>query len=124
MNAGIVKRALEEAEISPYYPYKIGAVIFSKNRILGSGHNDIRCNSIHPKYKNFENSLHAEQAAILSVKDWSVLKGSSIFVIRMNLTGNISMAKPCDMCMSMIKHVGIKKIYYTNRFGETILERI
>lgn len=123
MTSGILKLAIEEAESSKYFPYRIGAVIFKGPRILSSGHNQIRCSSIHRKYKEYESSLHAEQDALIGL-DWSRLSGSSICVIRLNLNGSLRMARPCDMCMKALSFVGIKKIYYSNHNGEIISEKI
>ena len=55
MTAGIIKRALEECELSEYH-YRLGAVVFKGKRIISSGHNSIRSSSIHNKYKKFENA--------------------------------------------------------------------
>ena len=100
MTSGILKLALEEAESSTYR-FRVGAVVFKGSRILASGHNGIRSSRIHPLHKNYNNALHAEQDAILNVKDWSTLKGCSILVVKVSKTkGTISMAKPCPMCNS------------------------
>lgn len=123
MTSGILKLALEEAESSSNYPYRIGAVIFKGSRIISSGHNQIRSNSISKKYKIFEESLHAEQDALLGI-DWLKLKGCSICVVRLNYSGSLSMGKPCNMCYSALKFVGIKKIYYSNYNGEIVCEKM
>lgn len=124
MTSGILKLAIEEAE-SVKYRFRVGAVIFKGSRILGSGHNGIRSSRIHPLHKNYNNSLHAEQDAILNIKDWSILKGCSILVIKISKTkGIFSMARPCTMCQELLKHVGIKTMYYSNGTGEIIHERI
>lgn len=113
---GIIKKAIEEAESSEFYPFKIGAVIFKGKRILSSGKNGIRSSSIHPKYKNYLESLHAEQNALIGL-NWNHLKGCSILVIRINRNGELTIAKPCKMCMALLNYVGIKKIYYSDSDG-------
>lgn len=119
ITVGIIKRCLEECEQSTYR-FKIGAVVFSGKRIISSGHNGIRSSSIHKKYKVYENSLHAEQSALLGA-DWRKLKNCSILVMKCSkTTKQISNAKPCIFCMSMLKHIGIKDIYYSNEHGEII----
>lgn len=117
----IIKRAEMEAKKSNHNP-KIGAVIFKGKRIYGSGHNNIRSSSISMKHRKFEESLHAEQSALLNL-DWSKLKGLSILVYRINSVGELGMAKPCPMCHKLLDYVGIKNIYYTNSNGEIILEK-
>jgi len=123
--SGVLNKAIKEANKSNMPVFRIGAVVFKGNRILSSGHNSKGfCGKIHPKYRNIRDSVHAEQSAILGVKDWSKLKGTSIITIRITRTGIISMAKPCEMCMSMIRYTGIKEIYYSNHNGEIVREEI
>ena len=120
ISSGIIKRCLEECEKSTYR-FRIGAVIFKGSRIISSGHNSIRSTSqIKDKYKKFENSLHAEQAALMNI-DWSKIKGCSILVLKISKTKKqLSNAKPCNVCMAILHHVGIKDIYYSNEYGEIV----
>lgn len=118
----VIKCAMNEAKKSNYNP-QIGAVVFKGKRIYGSGHNGIRSSSISMKHKKWEESLHAEQAAMLNL-DWNKLKGCSIFVYRTNKNGQLAMAKPCDMCQKLIKYVGIKNMFYTTNDGEIKLEKV
>ena len=118
MHLGIIDRAIEEARSSDYHPYKMGAVIFKGPRILSSGHNEIRGNGrIHPKYKYFDNTIHAEQSAVLSLKDWGKAKNSDILIVRINNSGKFSLAYPCPMCQSFLKFLGINKVYFSDRDG-------
>ena len=120
MTPGILKLSLEECEKSTYR-FKMGAVVFKGTRILASGHNGIRSSRIHPLHKYYNNSLHAEQDCILNVKDWSTLKGCSILVMRISPSkGILGMSEPCEICMGILNHVGIKNIYYTNQKGEIV----
>lgn len=121
LNSGIIKKAINESKKSNLPIFKVGAVVFKGNRILGYGHNRKGfCGKINPKYRNPYDSIHAEQSAIFSVKNWSKLKGTSILVIRLTRSNMLSMARPCDICFDIIKHVGIKEIYYSNHEGEII----
>lgn len=118
MYLGIIDRAIEEAKQSEYHPYKMGAVLFKGSRILSSGHNEIRGNGkIHPKYKYFDNTIHAEQAAILNLKDWGKAKNADILIVRINNSGKFSLAYPCPMCQGFLKFLGINKVYFSNRDG-------
>lgn len=120
ISSGIIKRCLEECEKSQYR-FRIGAVIFNSKRIISSGHNGIRSSAnIKNKYKKFENSLHAEQAALLNI-NWNKIKGCSILVLKISKTKKqLSNAKPCNICMAILHHVGIKDIYYSNEYGEIV----
>lgn len=119
MTSGIIKRVLEECNMSSYR-FRIGAVVFKGKRIISSGHNAIRSSTISPKYRFWPNSLHAEQAALLGI-NWSTLRGCSILVIKISKTqGLMSNAKPCRICMNLLDYVGIKNIYYSNEQGEIV----
>ena len=118
MHLGIIERAIEEARSSDYHPYKMGAVLFKGPRIMSSGHNEIRGNGkIHPKYKYFDNTIHAEQSAILNLKDWNKAKNADMLIVRINNSGKFSLAYPCPMCQSFLKFLGINKVYFSNRDG-------
>lgn len=119
LSVGTIKAAIKAAEDSTYYPFRVGAVIFKGSRILSTGHNGVRSSNIHPRYKNYQESLHAEQAALLNL-DWTRLSRCSILIIRLNMSGNLSMAKPCPMCSKLLSYVGIRKIYFSTSSGEII----
>jgi tRNA(Arg) A34 adenosine deaminase TadA len=36
-----------------------------------------------------------------------------VYVARVGKKGNLKLSKPCSMCYSAMKHVGIKKVVYT-----------
>ena len=119
ITSGIIKLCLLESEKSNYR-FKIGAVVFKGNRILSSGHNEIRSSNIPSKHKLYNNSVHAEQAALLGT-DWNKLKGCSILVMRCSKTkGSLSNAKPCSLCQKLLAHIGIRNIYYSNEMGEIV----
>lgn len=111
------------AEKSSYYPFRLGAVLFKGKRILSSGYNGVRAHRMMTsKYYRFTNSLHAEMRTIFEA-GLDNCKGCSILVIRMNLSDSIQFARPCNECMALIKHVGIKNIYYSGRNGEICYEK-
>lgn len=57
--------------------------------------------------------LHAEVAAIVKVRDWSLIKRMA--VIRLNGKGKELDAKPCPICQSLIDKIGISEVVYTTR---------
>ena len=117
LTSGIIKACLEEASKSTYI-FKVGCVIFKGKRIIGVGHNGIRSSKVHPKYKLFKNSLHAEQAALLGL-DWSGLKGMSVLVMRIRRSeGKLYLALHCKMCQSLLLEVGIRDCYFSGSDGQ------
>lgn len=125
MTIGILNKAIQSAQKSRMYPYKVGCVIFKGKRILACGHNQKRTYTPRPliRYKKFPDSLHAELHAIMQVHDKTLLNGASILVVRVTMGERISLAKPCVHCMKSILHFGIKEIYYSTSTGEIVLER-
>lgn len=117
MNVGIINLAVEEANKAEHFDFKIGAVIFKSNRIISSGRNQFRSCTIPIKYRKRENTLHAEQDAVNGV-EWKKLSSASILVVRLNKSGKFSLSFPCEYCLSTLKYVKVKWIYYTNRVGE------
>ena len=125
MTVGILKKAIENAEKSQMYPYRIGCVIFRGKKILSCGYNQVRTSSKIPdKYKKYIEALHAEQHAVMQIKNKEVLFGASILVIRISRAGKLTMGKQCENCMKTIRHFNFKEIYYSNSNGEIILEKV
>ena len=123
MTPGIINAAITNAQQSTFPRHKVAAIIFDKKRILAAGTNAKRfTHRLKPRYKRFNNSFHAEQAAILNAR--RDLKGKSMLVLRITAGGNFGLAKPCDLCMSFIEYVGIKNLYYTDENGGIAYERL
>lgn len=122
MSIGVLKAGLAEVEKSGCYPFKVAAVIFKGSRILSTGHNDIRsCSKVQDRYKNWRESLHAEQDCIRKAS--RNLKGTTMLVLRRNPSGSLQLARPCEMCWGWIRDCGIKGVYYTNSDGGITYER-
>jgi len=114
MNNRWIKLAIKEAEKSTF-KFRVGCVIYNKNQFISSGHNyENRYNPIHdPRYRRWPSSVHAElDAALKSNPD--ELRGASILVVRINRENQFRMSAPCKYCLMYLKHVGIKKIYFTS----------
>jgi tRNA(Arg) A34 adenosine deaminase TadA len=57
-------------------------------------------------------TIHAELGCILGLPR-SVTTGADIYVCRVNKQGQFRNSKPCAMCHEALKHVGVKRVYYT-----------
>ena len=63
--------------------------------------------------KNMLKSVHAECSAIYNAGKVNSVCGD-VYVARLGSTRQIvKMSRPCDNCLSSMKKVGIKNIYYT-----------
>lgn len=119
-----MKKACEMSRQSDHHQSKIGAVILLKKRSLKWGHNrDLKS---HPYLKKFgfhyNQSIHAEMAAIFKVKNKENLKGATIVVYRENKKGELAMSRPCEICQRLLREHGFKKMIYTTENG--IVEEI
>jgi tRNA(Arg) A34 adenosine deaminase TadA len=116
----LAKIAIEEAKKSDHR-FRLGVVVYSKNRILSRDHNYAlkSAKKLHPRFRPWPGSIHAEMAAILSAR--CDLMDSAMFILRINKKEEFMMAKPCCHCLSYMKFVGIKKVTYSTSGGfETI----
>ena len=55
---------------------------------------------------------HAELGCILGMPR-NVTTGADVYVCRINKNGVFRNSKPCSMCHSALKYVGVKRVYYT-----------
>ena len=98
MNKIYFEEALKESKISlESNDVPIGAVIVSRETIIGRGHNS--------KILLHDPSAHAEALAIRNAcstrGDWR-LSDCDLYVT----------LKPCDMCLAIIKEAHIENVYY------------
>ena len=91
---------------------KHGAVIVKGGRVIATGVNKERN---HPLIVSSEHikthcSVHAEVDALKKAGD---VRGATMYVARVNKTGQERNSRPCKYCYANIKKSGIKKIVYT-----------
>ena len=97
-----------------------GAVLVKGGNIINAAHNKWSYSSFGKRFRERDkgiSTLHAELATVLNL-DRSITQGTDIYVVRVNKVGEFKMSKPCSMCESALKHVGIKRIYYTTDDGD------
>lgn len=102
----------------------IGCVVVDKHKIISKGCNSYtRTHKLQAELnkKRFTElstgMLHAEIAALLPLVNRYELTNASLYIYRENMNGNLALCRPCKGCMSFIKTLGIKKIYYTTSEG-------
>jgi tRNA(Arg) A34 adenosine deaminase TadA len=115
----LIERARRIAEQSTYGAFRHGAILAKGNRVLSQGWNSKDfCQFAERFYHKDDGNAtrHAEIACIHNVER-SILQGSTIFVVRINRTGILRMSKPCPMCQSALRHVGVEKVVYSTNNG-------
>lgn len=95
---------------------KYGCVIVYRGKVIAAGFNQYK-NKLYlgekPLYAPNKYTIHAERAAILKVKDKSVLPRCKIYIGKIT-DGELVHSGPCSMCDNLIKKLKIthtKKIY-------------
>lgn len=92
---------------------KHGAVIVKNGRVLSLGVNKQKNVDINtpfavnaPEYF----TVHAEADAIARC---ATTKGATIYIARINKTGEERFSRPCDNCAEAIRKAGIRTVIYT-----------
>ncbi len=122
-NQKFIKLALSLANTSEHYSTRVGAVLVHKNKtIIATGVNSNT--KSHPlqkfynSYRNFEveinHHIHAEMDCIVKYKNMGIeLEDLSLYIVRLNKTGNIVPAYPCVACAKALKEYGINNLIYS-----------
>ena len=126
--------AREVSLLSNFKGPHIGAVVVEGNRILSTAYNS---NKTHPLqhryniYRHFETYDHSQPKSHAEIAALSPLIGKeinwnrvSIFVYREDQHGNRLCCKPCEACSRLINDLGIKNIFYINKFGNYVKEKV
>lgn len=114
--------------------YHLCAIIVRGGSVISVGYNKHNTNAFVEHYadiargrgRDFCLSTHAEQDAILKVRNKVDLRGCKIFVARrLRLNGKPGMARPCSICETALNSYGIRKAYYTineHQFGKMLIK--
>jgi tRNA(Arg) A34 adenosine deaminase TadA len=112
--------AIKIAKSSNHPRSKHGAVLIRGGAIMSVAKNTNDYTSFgqrfRPLTKHGRASRHAEIACVLGV-DKSITKGSTLYVARVNKSGEIRNSKPCEMCAAILEHTGVKRVFYTTNDG-------
>ena len=103
------------AHNSPYGKIRHGALLAKGGSILNASFNKENFSSFGARFRTHDRghaTVHAEIGAILGMSRSSTT-GSDVYVCRINKDGEFRYSKPCSMCHEAMKHVGIKRVYYT-----------
>ena len=102
--------------------HSITAIIYDKRgRVLSVGQNSyVKSHTVMARHANKVGLpekiyLHAEAHSIIKCRN--LKKAYKIAVFRYNKQGGPANAKPCPICMQIIKEVNIKNIEFTTEGG-------
>jgi deoxycytidylate deaminase len=100
---------------SDHPAFKMGACVYYKNHILSAGFNSSKTHPLVKHYSPYK-TLHAEMHAIIRA-GLNNVKGTSIVVYRSLKSGQMAMARPCPICLKIMKQYGIMSVTYTTENG-------
>jgi len=100
-----------------------GAVLVKGGKIINCSHNSVNFNKFAAHYvhlndgrKKIHASLHAEIGCILGLPR-KVTHKADVYVVRVRHTGELAMSKPCAMCEQVLRHVGVKRVFFSDDSG-------
>lgn len=119
----LVKKLQEQNTDIGKYQHRVGTIITDrKGNILSTGFNSyIKTHPRQKKYNLYINPtkifLHAEIDSLVKCRG----EPHTMIICRIGRDNQIRLAKPCKGCYNAIKDVQVKKVYFTNNFGELTL---
>lgn len=133
MNKRYFKFAREASKGATYrgshnFAPAIGAIAVYKGSIVATACNTNKTSPLQAKYNvyrfkdsNTLDKAHAEIVLIQKLRwkfgdsiDWTKVH---IYLYREYKDGHIGPSRPCESCLTLIKELGIRKIYYTTEDG-------
>jgi len=100
----IVDHAIDQAKQSSHDTFTHGAVLLHRSKILATGFNNY--------------ILHAERDVFSNLKKTMAKRcGYTVFVVRVNRSGELRNSKPCQSCMSYLKFQNVHNVYYSTDSG-------
>lgn len=94
------------------YKVRMGAVVVHKGKIVGAG-----CNRAHSTGTPLDGD-HAEKVALYNTTA-RYRNGSTVYVGRLTRNNEIALAKPCGMCQTVMRKMGVKYVWYSSHTGWT-----
>ena len=117
----LLKKLNEQPFIKNYH--KVGAIVLDKKgNVLSVGFSSYT--KSHPRQYFYNKKinpnkiyLHAEVDALIKCKG----EPHTMIIGRVGRDGLVHIARPCKGCYNAIKDVKVKKVYFTNNYGELTL---
>jgi deoxycytidylate deaminase len=99
--------------------HKHGACLMKNNKIITIGYNKyIKKSLVNNIFVKF--TIHAEIDALCKL-DKKLIKGHDILIIRISKS-HLKNSRPCNSCIEKLKSRGIRKVYYSNEYGNIVCE--
>ena len=100
---------------SEYGKIRHGALLVKGGSVINVCYNKDNYSSFGCRFRSPHRghaTVHAELGCILGMPR-DVTMGADVYVCRINKKSEFRNSKPCSMCHAALKHVGVKRVYYT-----------
>jgi len=119
--------AKQKANLSDFDRIHIGCIAVNNNKILSTGFNSKKTHPLQAHYdqfrdpennSNYDHSLHAEMSCLIPLWNKNInWKKVDLYIYRIRKDIGLGLAYPCKSCITAIKDLGIKNVYYTTNNG-------
>lgn len=105
----LARVALDLAAASEHdVTHQLCALVVYKNQVLSVGYNQTKTHPI--SVGTPQQQLHAEMHALLRCES---TEGTDVIVARCKPSGKPGLAKPCQVCESILRRFGVRRVFYT-----------
>lgn len=108
-----LRLALQQAEKANHPKWKVGAVVVRGGSVVGQGFNRYRNSPANVHHQDV--SYHAEDVALRRAGDNA--SGSTIYVARLTMGGDLGLAKPCLRCQELLDRYNVHTVVWTSPAG-------
>jgi deoxycytidylate deaminase len=127
MSIDILKKTACKSPVNNKHSAALICIKQRKENILSTGFNQFinstLSNTIIDKVNGvfYYRTVHAEINAICQLPK-KLAKGNDILVIRINKSNALMNSRPCNNCIDKLQKIGIRKVHYSNEYGEIVSE--
>jgi len=109
-----IELARKVAETSLFRSFRHGAILIRSGSFLSAAPNEIGFSHLGARFRNTPSNarMHAEINCVTGLPR-SMTVGATMYVVRIGRDGKFRLSKPCDMCIAVLKFVGVKRVFYS-----------
>ena len=102
-----IRCAARVAIDSDHHRFRFGAVAVKSGRYLSAGNNVAKSSPLVPPDRM---SIHAE---VQTLKGLPTAWGVTLYVVRLDAFGKMTLAKPCLHCFDYMREVGVSRVVFS-----------
>ena len=106
-----IARALRDKPTSSFLHFSF---LLDKSKILSCGWNNVTCSGVRINKRYYYYPLGGEHSEASALKKYRGDYGGVKMVnIRLNNQGELRYSRPCNLCYTILKNCGIRRLYYS-----------